>query len=116
VAVTRERFEELVVEALDGLPAWVRDAMENVEVLVEDLPPVDQRDLLGLYHGVPLTARGSNYTWVAPDTITLFRATIMAAAGHDEDRVREQVRRTVVHEIAHHFGIDDHRLHDLDAY
>jgi predicted Zn-dependent protease with MMP-like domain len=116
VAVTRERFEELVVEALDGLPAWVREAMDNVEVLVEDLPPADQRDLLGVYHGVPLTDRGANYTWVAPDTITLFRATIMAVAGHDEDRVREQVRRTVVHEIAHHFGIDDHRLHDLDAY
>ena len=111
--VTRERFEELAAEALDLLPAWVRDAMHNVEVLVEDLPPADQRNLLGLYHGVPLTDRGSNYTWVAPDTITLYRATIMGVAGHDEDRVREQVRRTVVHEIAHHFGIDDDRLDEL---
>jgi predicted Zn-dependent protease with MMP-like domain len=116
MAITRERFEELVVEALDGLPEWVRDAMDNVEVMVEDLPPPDQRNLLGLYHGVPLTDRGSNYTWVAPDTITLFRATIMAVAGHDEERVRDQVKRTVIHEIAHHFGISDERLHELDAY
>ena len=114
--ITRERFEELVVEALDGLPGWVRDAMDNVEVLVEDLPPADQRNLLGLYHGVPLTDRGSNYTWVAPDTITLFRATIVGVAGHDETRIRHQVRRTVVHEVAHHFGISDDRLHELDAY
>jgi predicted Zn-dependent protease with MMP-like domain len=114
--ITRERFEELVVEALDGLPAWVHDAMDNVEVLVEDLPPPDQRTLLGLYHGVPLTDRGSNYTWVVPDTITLYRATIMGVAGHDEERVKAQVARTVVHEVAHHFGISDDRLHELDAY
>ena len=114
--ITRERFEQLAAEALDGLPDWVREAMSNVEVLVEDLPPADQRNLLGLYHGVPLTERGSHYSWVAPDTITLYRATIMGVAGHDEDRVREQVRRTVVHEVAHHFGISDERLHELDAY
>jgi predicted Zn-dependent protease with MMP-like domain len=116
VPITKERFEELVAEALDGLPDWVRDAMDNVEVLVDDLPPADQRNLLGLYHGVPLTARGSSYSWVVPDTITLFRATIMAVAGHDEERVRRQVTRTVIHEVAHHFGIDDDRLHELDAY
>lgn len=114
--ITRERFEQLAAEALDGLPDWVREAMSNVEVLVEDLPPPDQRNLLGLYHGVPLTERGSHYSWVAPDTITLYRATIMGVAGHDEERVREQVARTVVHEVAHHFGISDERLHELDAY
>jgi predicted Zn-dependent protease with MMP-like domain len=114
--VTRERFAELVGEALDALPNWIVEAMDNVEVLVEDLPPAGERDLLGRYSGVPLTGRGDNYTWVMPDTITLFRATIMAVAGHDEERVRTQVRRTVVHEIAHHFGIDDDRLHELDAY
>ena len=114
--VTRERFEALVVEALDGLPPWVIETMSNVEVLVEDLPPTDERDLLGRYTGVPLTQRGEAYTWTMPDTITLYRSTIMAVAGHDEDRVREHVRRTVVHEIAHHFGIDDDRLHELDAY
>jgi predicted Zn-dependent protease with MMP-like domain len=113
--VTRERFEELVLEAMDALPAWIVSAMDNVELLVEDLPPADERDLLGRYSGVPLTGR-DHYTWVMPDTITLYRATIMAVAGHDEERVRAQVRRTVVHEIAHHFGISDDRLHELDAY
>ena len=116
MAITRERFDELVGEALDGLPDWVRGAMDNVEVMVEDLPPANQRNLLGLYHGVPLTERGSNYTWVAPDTITLYRATIMGVAGHDDERVRQQVTRTVIHEVAHHFGISDERLHELDAY
>jgi predicted Zn-dependent protease with MMP-like domain len=114
--ITRERFEELVAEALDGLPDWVRDTMDNVEVLVEDLPPADQRNLLGLYHGVPLTDRGAGYTWVVPDTITLYRATIRGVAGHDEERVKAQVSRTVIHEVAHHFGISDDRLHELDAY
>ncbi|HEY7478609.1 MAG TPA: metallopeptidase family protein [Actinomycetota bacterium] len=116
MAVTRARFEELVVESLDELPAWVRDAMDNVEILVEDLPPPDHRNLLGLYHGIPLAERGSSYTNVLPDTITLYRATIMAVAGHDEDAVRAQVKRTVAHEVAHHFGITDERLLEIDAY
>jgi predicted Zn-dependent protease with MMP-like domain len=114
--VTSERFEELVREALHALPTWIVEAMDNVEVLVEDLPPAGERGLLGRYSGVPLTGRGNHYTWVMPDTITLYRATIMAVAGHDEERVRAQVRRTVIHEIAHHFGISDDRLHELDAY
>ena len=113
--ITRERFDELVAEALDSMPTWVLDAMDNVEVLVEDLPPDGQRNLLGLYHGIPLTER-RNYSWVLPDTITLYRATIVGVAGHDEDRIRAQVRRTVAHEIAHHFGISDERLTELDAY
>jgi predicted Zn-dependent protease with MMP-like domain len=115
VPVTRERFDELVAEALDTMPAWVLETMENVEVLVEDLPPQGQPTLLGLYHGIPLTER-RQYAWVLPDTITLYRATIVRVAGHDEDRLRAQVRRTVAHEIAHHFGISDERLHELDAY
>jgi predicted Zn-dependent protease with MMP-like domain len=114
--VDRERFEELVVEALDELPEWIGRAMNNVEVFVEDLPPPDQRNLLGLYHGVPLSARGGNYSNVLPDTITLYRATIMAVAGHDEAALRSQIKRTVAHEIAHHFGISDDRLHEIDAY
>jgi predicted Zn-dependent protease with MMP-like domain len=115
VPVTRERFDELVAEAMDTMPTWVLETMDNVEVLVEDLPPPGQSNLLGLYHGVPLTER-RNYAWVLPDTITLYRATIMAVAGHDEERLRAQVRRTIAHEIAHHFGISDERLHELDAY
>ena len=114
--VTRERFEELVAEAIDGLPDWVLEAMTNVEILVEDVPPPDQRNLLGLYHGIPLAQRGHWYGNVLPDTITLYRATIMAVAGPDEERLRAQVARTVAHEIAHHFGISDDRLRELDAY
>ncbi|HLB39236.1 MAG TPA: metallopeptidase family protein [Actinomycetota bacterium] len=114
--VTPQRFEELVVEALDALPAWVHDTMENVEVLIEDHPPPGQPTLLGLYHGIPLASRGSGYTNVLPDTITLYRATIVGVAGSDEERLRRQVARTVAHEIAHHFGISDERLWELDAY
>jgi predicted Zn-dependent protease with MMP-like domain len=116
MAVTRDRFQELAAEAIDGLPEWVHEAMDNVEVVIEDLPPPDQRNLLGLYHGVPLTERGAGYFGVLPDTITLYRSTIMAVAGHDEARVREQVARTVAHEVAHHFGISDERLLEIDAY
>ena len=114
--ITAERFEELVVEAIDALPDWVHAAMNNVSILIEERPPPGQPGLLGLYHGVPLSRRGSNYSNVLPDTITLYRAAIVAAAGPDEERVRAQVARTVAHEIAHHFGISDDRLREIDAY
>jgi predicted Zn-dependent protease with MMP-like domain len=114
--VTGERFEELVIEAIDALPDWVHAAMDNVSVLIEDGPPLGQPGLLGLYHGVPLSRRGSHYSNVLPDTITLYRASIVAVAGPDEERVRAQVARTVAHEVAHHFGISDDRLREIDAY
>jgi predicted Zn-dependent protease with MMP-like domain len=114
--ITRERFEELVGEALDGLPAWVVETMDNVSVQVEDLPPRGQPNLLGLYHGIPLSERGRGYTNVLPDTITLYRATIMRVAGPDEGRLRAVVAHTVAHEVAHHFGISDARLLEIDAY
>jgi predicted Zn-dependent protease with MMP-like domain len=114
--ITRERFDALVADALDELPQWVLDAMDNVEVLVEDLPPAGQRNLLGLYHGVPLSARNGGYSGVLPDTITLYRATIVAVAGLNEERLKSQIKRTVAHEIAHHFGITDERLLEIDAY
>ena len=116
MTITRSRFEELVADAIDGLPAWVLDAMDNVEVLVEDVPPPGQPGLLGLYHGIPLSRRGAGYTNVLPDTITLYRATIMRVAGTDERRVQRQVARIVAHEVAHHFGISDERLLEIDAY
>jgi predicted Zn-dependent protease with MMP-like domain len=115
-AITRERFEELVGEALDELPAWVVETMDNVTVQVEDLPPLGQPNLLGLYHGIPLSERGRGYTNVLPDTITLYRATIMRTAGADERHLRAVVAHTVAHEIAHHFGISDERLLEIDAY
>jgi predicted Zn-dependent protease with MMP-like domain len=78
--VSRERFEELVVQAMDGLPLWVRERLDNVDVLVEDRNPPGGRLLFGLYEGIPLTRRGSGYFGVLPDRITLFRDTIQAAS------------------------------------
>ena len=114
--VTRERFEELVGEALDELPAWILETMDNVTVQVEDIPPPGQPGLLGLYRGIPLSQRGRGYTNVLPDTITLYRATILRSTGADERRLKAMVAHTVAHEVAHHFGISDARLLEIDAY
>jgi len=111
IEVPAERFEDLVAEALDGLPAELGRHMDNVAVFVEDLPR--RVGLLGLYHGVPLTQRDSGYAgMVMPDRITLYRLPICEMCSTEEDVV-EQIRVTVVHEVAHHFGIDDDRLHEL---
>ena len=107
-----ETFDRLVDEALDSLPDWVVDALENVVVLVEDEPPAEDPELLGLYQGTPLTERDSGYTLALPDTVTIFRGPLLELC-HTEAEVVEEVRITVVHEIAHHFGIDDERLHEL---
>ena len=113
----QERFMQLVAEAVDGLPAWVHEALDNVEILVDDHPPEGVHpDTLGLYEGVPLTARGSDYSGVLPDRITLFARPIEAEAGPREDELRRVIAETVVHEVAHHFGIDDERLHEIDRY
>jgi predicted Zn-dependent protease with MMP-like domain len=112
--VDRRRFEELVVEALDSLPAWVLERLENVEVIVEDRPPRDEPGLLGRYHGIPLTER-RHYAGVLPDTITLYRRTIEREV-RDDDELRRTIAHTVEHEVAHFFGISDDRLRDLDAY
>ena len=109
--MTRQRFEELVGDALDLIPAEFAAAMENVVILVEDRDP-DHPSLLGLYHGVALTERTSNYGGVLPDRITIYREAILDIC-RDEEDVVEEVAITVVHEIAHHFGIDDARLHEL---
>lgn len=123
--ITPSRFEKLVAEALDDLPPFFQDKLNNVEVLVQSWPtPHDLRSvglergymLLGLYEGVPLTERTQGYNLVTPDTVTLFQGPIELVAGSDPERIREQVKRTVVHEMAHHFGIDDDRLHELGAY
>lgn len=110
MAVSRERFEELVAEALDGIPPRFTTAMRNVAVFVEDQP--DDPHLLGLYVGVPLTERTTGYAGVLPDRIMIYRSTICAICS-TEDEVVAEVRKTVVHEVAHHFGIDDQRLHEL---
>jgi predicted Zn-dependent protease with MMP-like domain len=110
--MSRARFEELVSEALDTIPAELTRLMTNVVVLVEDEPPEDDPDLLGLYDGIALTERDSSYTMVVPDRITIFRNPTLEMCD-TEDQVVEEVGITVVHEIAHHFGIDDARLHEL---
>jgi predicted Zn-dependent protease with MMP-like domain len=108
--VEAARFEEMVVEALDGLPEALGRLMQNVAVTVEHGP--GPRGLLGLYEGIPLTSRTSQYAGVLPDRITIYRQAICAIC-RTEPEVAEQVRRTVIHEVAHHFGIDDDRLGDL---
>lgn len=111
--MTRDRFDELVAEALDRLPRWVKQRLDNVAVVVEERPPPDDPQLLGVYEGIPLTARGQDYYGVLPDRIRLFRATIEREA-EDEEDVRRVVEETVIHEVAHFFGISDERLHELD--
>ena len=112
IEMDRGRFEELVAEALDTVPDELARLIDNCVVLVEDDPPADDPDLLGVYDGTPLTERDSTYTMAVPDRITVFRTPTLEMCG-SADEVVEQVRITVVHEIAHHFGIDDDRLHDL---
>lgn len=111
--MTDRTFEEMVAEALDSLPPWVSQRLENVEVLVEEEPPEEEPDLLGVYEGVPLTERGLDYTGVLPDRVILFRSTIEAEAGDDEEELKRVIRDTVTHEMAHFFGISDERLHEL---
>jgi predicted Zn-dependent protease with MMP-like domain len=117
IDVGPERFEDLVAQALDELPDWVRQRMENVDVLVEDRPERGRENagLLGLYEGVPLTRRGGGYFGVMPDRITLFRRNLQRIS-RDEDDLRRRVRHTVVHEVAHFFGISDDRLREIDRY
>ena len=123
--LSREAFEQLVAEALDDLPPFFQERIDNVEVVVRRQATASDRRraglppghlLLGLYDGVPLTARTGAYNLVPPDMITLYQRAIEHVAGSDPDAIREQVRRTVIHELAHHFGIDDDRLRELGAY
>lgn len=106
-----DRFDELVAEALDLIPAKLAEAMDNVVVLVESRNP-DDPGLLGLYEGVALTMRDSNYGGVLPDRITIYRDALLDVC-IDEQELVDEVAVTVVHEVAHHFGIPEHRLHEL---
>ncbi|MEV6526027.1 metallopeptidase family protein [Longispora sp. NPDC051575] len=112
VEMSRARFEELVADALDEVPDELMRLLDNVVVLVEDKGPADDPDLLGLYEGFALTERGWDYSGALPDRITIYRLPTLAICETEED-VIEEVSVTVVHEIAHHFGIDDARLHEL---
>ena len=106
------QFEDLVAEALDEVPDELARLVENVVFVVEDDSVEEPGSLLGLYEGIPLTERGSWYAGALPDRITIYRIPILAICDTIEDVV-DEVHVTVVHEIAHHFGIDDDRLHDL---
>jgi predicted Zn-dependent protease with MMP-like domain len=110
-----ERFERYVQEALEALPPDIAGLLDNVAIVVEDEPPPDE-DLLGLYHGIPQTDRTSSYGGVLPDLITIYRGPLERYYGRDRSLLRAQVRRTVLHEIAHHFGISDERLVEIDRY
>ncbi len=112
-------FQRLVEEALDSLPREIAARMDNVEVVIEDEPPPEATaglppgvTLFGLYHGIPLTARGNSYAGVLPDKISIYQGPIERSCRSNAE-VREQVRKTVIHEIAHHFGIEDDLLHEL---
>src|SRR4051812_48834919 len=107
------QFEELVVEAIDTIPVELAGMVDNCVLVVEDYPPPDRpADLLGQYEGIPLTERGEFYSGVLPDKITVYRYPTLAVCDTVEEVV-EEVHITVVHEIAHYFGIDDARLHAL---
>ncbi|SIC68190.1 putative zinc metalloprotease [Mycobacteroides abscessus subsp. abscessus] len=111
VQMGEQRFEELVSDALDAIPPQLAAVIDNVVVLVQDHHPEDP-DLLGLYEGIALTERDSFYAGALPDTITIYREPLLEMCSSEQEVV-DEVTITVIHEIAHHFGIDDERLHQL---
>ena len=108
-------FEQLIQDALDSLPPELRSRLSNVEVVLEDEPPPGQ-PLLGLDQGVPLTRMTSSYSGALPDKITIYRGPLERLYGHDPQLLSRHIRRVVLHELAHHFGISDERLIELDRY
>jgi predicted Zn-dependent protease with MMP-like domain len=124
VEMDREKFEQLVAQAVEDLPEEFREMLENVDVVVEDLPSAGQLrrmklgkgvTLLGLYEGIPLTRRDSAYSLVPPDKITIFRKVVEAeCASGDETSIKAEIQKVVRHEIAHHFGIGDARLRQIE--
>ncbi len=121
----RKEFEQLVARAFDELPEDYKSKLENIDIVIEDLPDIDtakklrlgtRGHLLGLYQGVPLKDRTHYYGMVMPDKITLFKANIERACGQKGESVYDEIKHVIQHEIAHHFGISDQRLTDLDIY
>ncbi|MDR1265916.1 MAG: metallopeptidase family protein [Propionibacteriaceae bacterium] len=112
VDISDQEFDELVAEALDTIPERFWDRVDNVVVLVESTPPSDEPDLLGFYDGTPLSERDSWYSGVLPDRVMLFREPLKAMCA-DRAELAEEIAITVVHEIGHFFGFEDHDLDDL---
>jgi predicted Zn-dependent protease with MMP-like domain len=110
--VNRLEFEAAVEAALEGLPEWVLETMDNIHVVVEDRPTAEQGDVLGLYEGVSLPERASDYWGALPDRVIVFVEPHLEM-GLDDDELRAEIRKTVLHEIAHHLGMDDDRLEEL---
>jgi len=110
--MTRAEFDAAVDRALDGLPTWVMERVDNLHIVVEDWPTEEQGDVLGIYEGVSLLERSSDYWGALPDRIIVFRQPHLELDLSDED-LEEEIRRTVLHELAHHLGIDDIRLEEL---
>jgi predicted Zn-dependent protease with MMP-like domain len=113
--VSEPEFEREIDKALESLPDELRDAVSNVAIVVEEEPPAGQ-PLLGLYQGIPLTRRGIGYAGVLPDKITIYRGPLERLYGGDREGLHRQIRRVVLHEVAHHFGISDERLEELGRY
>jgi predicted Zn-dependent protease with MMP-like domain len=112
VEMEAAEFDEAVGDALDAVPAELMALLDNVVFFVEAEPPPDEPDLLGVYDGTPITERGDGWAGALPDRITIYRGPLTRMCEDREDLL-EEIAVTVVHEIAHHFGIDDSRLHDL---
>ena len=110
--MNRAQFDAAVDRAIESLPEWVTDRLDNIHVVVEDRPPPDQGDILGLYEGVSLVERSADYWGALPDRIIVFREPHLEL-GLEDDELEKEIRKTVLHEIAHHLGIDDQRLHEL---
>jgi predicted Zn-dependent protease with MMP-like domain len=110
--MNRSEFDAAVDRAIEGLPDWVVERMDNIHVVVEDRPTIEQGDVLGIYEGVSLLERSSDYWGALPDRIIVFREPHLEL-GLEGEELEEEIRRTVLHEIAHHLGIDDERLHEL---
>ena len=121
----RKEFEKLVIKAIDELPENFKDKLENIDIVIEDEPNMDttrtlglgsRGHLLGLYQGVPLKNRTHYYGMVLPDKITIYKANIERACRTDGEEVYDRIKHVLEHEIAHHFGISDKRLKDLETY
>lgn len=122
IEMSDEQFEQIIGEALDSLPAKYTDSLDNVVVTYEDQPNPEQREqlklrcnetLFGLYQGIPQIARGAGYNLVLPDKITMFKLPLLAAS-HDLEEFKRNTKHTLWHEIAHHFGLDHKRIHELE--
>jgi predicted Zn-dependent protease with MMP-like domain len=122
--MTQEEFEEVIIETMERLPPQFRESLENVDIVLEEYADTftlrsagvrNREELLGFYHGVPRTARTQGYAMVTPDKISIYRQPILHFYRTPE-AVREAIRHTVLHELAHYFGIDDERLRELGAY